>query len=239
MRSNRKKIPSEELLPDKSLKMGEHDSVNCGDITVSKWKDRGKKCVVVASTMNKMTDKSTVQRMTKEGVKVTVECPASIDECNKNMGGVDLFDQLLSCYNVSWKSRRWWLKIFYYLFDASVVNSYILYRTASQQIKVKPKSHLVFRSILANQLIGDLTRRSSVGSWRIVGKNKMKKVDGRAVSVENSVRLLNVGEHLPNKTSSRRCAMCSTEKKPKRSNIECVACKLALCIPCFGPFHNK
>jgi len=38
---------------------------------------------------------------------------------NKYMGGVD---QLLECYNIIWKSRRWWIKLFYYFCDATIVN---------------------------------------------------------------------------------------------------------------------
>lgn len=241
VRTNRKNFPTELLVADKQLKAAESDSVGTTFLTVSKWKDRGKKSVVVATTIHSVSDMSTVKRMTKEGVRVTVNCPKSIDDYNQHMGGVDLFDQLHSCYNIAWKSRRWWLKFFYYFVDATIVNSYILYKSgfAQQQPNNKPKSHLIFRSILANQLIGDFSSRKKQGSWLVVGKNKMKKLDGRAVVVENTIRLMNVGDHLPTHTTSRRCARCSTEKKPKRSNVECTKCKVALCIPCFSLFHNR
>lgn len=41
------------------------------------------------------------------------------------MRGVDHFDQYHSAYNTSWKSRRWWIKILYYLLDAAIVNVFI------------------------------------------------------------------------------------------------------------------
>lgn len=44
MRTNRKHFPREELVRDKDLQAGEPDSVGDSNITVSKWKDRGKKC---------------------------------------------------------------------------------------------------------------------------------------------------------------------------------------------------
>jgi hypothetical protein len=182
MRSNRKNFPNELLVVDKKIEQGDSDTVGTSSITVRQWKDNGKKCVLVVSTMHSVTEMSTVQRMTKEGVKVTVHCPKSIDDYNQNMGGVDLFDQLHSCYNISWKSRKWWLKLFYYLIDASVVNSYILYKTGAST-KFKPKSHLVFRSVLANQLIGNFTTRKSQGSWLIIRKNEMKKIDGRSINI--------------------------------------------------------
>lgn len=238
MRTNRKHFPREECVRDKDLQAGESDSVGDSNITVSKWKDRGKKCVVIAGTMTKITDRTTVKRMTKEGSRVDIACPQSIANYNKNMGGVDLFDQLHSNYSIAWKSRRWWLKLLFYFIDASIVNAYILYKIHVQPNRT-PKTHLIFRSILANQLIGDFSTRQARGAWLVIGKNKLKKLEGRTVTVENTQRLSNVGEHLPTKTTSRRCALCSTDKKPKRSNVACLKCEVALCIPCFAPFHNK
>lgn len=51
------------LTPDKSLKQVDSDTVGTSYITVSKWKDRGKKCVSVVSTMHSVTEKSTAERM--------------------------------------------------------------------------------------------------------------------------------------------------------------------------------
>lgn len=42
--------------------------------------------------------------------------------------GGDKFDQLMAAYNISWKSRRWWLKIFYYMLDCCIVNSFVCYK---------------------------------------------------------------------------------------------------------------
>ncbi|KAK9708040.1 Transposase IS4 [Popillia japonica] len=90
MRSDRKHFPKEELLPDKRLR-------------------GGVKAVLIDSTQLSILEQSTVERMTNDGTKKTVGCPKRIADYNTNMGGVDLFDQLRSCYNISWKSRRWWV----------------------------------------------------------------------------------------------------------------------------------
>lgn len=48
---------------------------------------------------------------------------------NKHKGGFDHFNQivlLIALYFM--KSRRWWIKICYYLLDATVVKSYVLYK---------------------------------------------------------------------------------------------------------------
>ncbi|XP_045474894.1 piggyBac transposable element-derived protein 4-like [Harmonia axyridis] len=70
-RTNRKFYPKDNLLHDKQLKLGESDFVvdeNTG-ISVCKWHDRGKKCVVVISSLHDPSIKVDVDRTNKEGKK--------------------------------------------------------------------------------------------------------------------------------------------------------------------------
>lgn len=152
------------------------------------------------------------------------------------MGGVDLFDQNMASYSLSWKSRRWWMKIFYYLVNAWVVNSYLSYKTSITNCK--KMTHLQFRSQLANELMNTYSSRKRPGAPVICGKNKLKKLGGRTISVENVQRKANVGDHLPTKAKPRRCAYCSTKETVKRSKIVCRSCNVALCLECFVPFHE-
>jgi hypothetical protein len=76
---------------------------------------RSTKCVSVASTIHNPSESSTASRRNNKGKKVSVQCPKMISCYNKYMGGVDLFDQYMSFYNINHKSRRWWMKIFLYL----------------------------------------------------------------------------------------------------------------------------
>jgi hypothetical protein len=43
------------------------------------------------------------------------------------MGGVDISDQYISSYNFIRKSKKWWRKMFFWLLEVAVVNSFILY----------------------------------------------------------------------------------------------------------------
>lgn len=221
--------------------MGESDAVMAGDVGVAKWKDRGKKCVCVISSMHNAQDKSTVLRTNKEGKREPVSCPTSVKDYNIYMGGVDRFDQLHSQYNIAWKSRRWWLKIFYYCIDACIVNSYTVYKNTMKNChpNTKPLSQLKFRSNLASELIGSYCGRKKKGPATHTGKaRKRNNPDGRH-TIENATRLTNVGDHLPAKGPTfRRCANCSTSKQQKRSTTVCIQCDVALCIECFIPFHR-
>lgn len=224
MRQNRKHFPKHFLCADKELSQGQSDSVASGDISVYKWKDRGVKCVTVASNSHDYTEKSQVLRRNKTGQRDSIPCPKSIADYNRYMGGVDLFDQYHANYSISWKSRRWWIKIFYYLVDATIVNSYILYKETlkNKNASAKPLSALQFRSELANELIGTFIQRKTPGP----------------PSKKSSI--LNVSAHLPIKGTYRRCVLCaSSKKKQTRSNIICQTCNVALCKNCFAPYHKN
>lgn len=51
------------------------------------------------------------------------------------MGAVDRFVQYMSAYSVSQKSRRWWVKLFYYMLDNTIVNTFLLYKESCNAVK--------------------------------------------------------------------------------------------------------
>lgn len=220
--ANRKHYPKDKLKDDNNLETGDFDSVMDGSISVTKWRDRGKKCVLMASNMHNPADLTSVSRTNKEGRKEDIRCPKSIADYNKYMGGVHRFDQLLATYTVSWKSRRWWMKLFYYLLNAAIVNSYIVYRETAKKL-LKPKdilTHLEFRSKLADELINNFCSR----------KRDASCTDPPCFS---SVPV----PHYPIKSKYRRCAYCSTRATQVRSRIACDVCNVCCCLQCFKPYH--
>ena len=52
--------------------------------------------------------------------------PQAVNEYNKYMLGVDHMEQQLSYYQFTHKSVRWWRKVFFWMLDVAVVNSYLL-----------------------------------------------------------------------------------------------------------------
>ncbi|XP_015379091.1 PREDICTED: uncharacterized protein LOC107173177 [Diuraphis noxia] len=88
-RKNRKFYPKDILQSDKSIKKGDFDFVQSGDITVTKWKDRGKNPVIVVSNMHDGSKKINVLRTNSIGSRDSVPCTASISDYNMYMGGVD------------------------------------------------------------------------------------------------------------------------------------------------------
>lgn len=245
---NRKYFPKHSLQIDRKLKLGESDYAMDNDISVVKWKDRGTKSVMLASNMHNPSVQTQVSRTNKKGVKEMISCPQVVADYNAYMGGVDRFDQLLSSYSISWKSRRWWVKLFYYVLDSAVVNSFILYSETmklSSTKGTKPMSHLNFRNMLANELIDNYcskkTRGPKASPKVVISKAKFSRKSTSCTGNVKSyvMQLGDVGSHMPAESTPRRCAHCSTKKNPKRSRVVCKKCNVALCINCFEPFHKS
>ena len=79
---------------------------------------------------------------------------------NRYMGGVDS-DQLRGYYNCKVKSRKFYKYIFYFLFDVSITNAFILYKNfcSSPTFNTIKK----FRLQLVSELIGEYTTRRRAG----------------------------------------------------------------------------
>lgn len=116
-----------------------------------------------------------------------------------------------------------------------------MHTTGAKLNKIRPLNQLLYRSTLANELIGQFSSRKTVVSNKNIPSTKRKPKetgDGRIILPGNNSRLQNVGKHLPIAGKYNRCRLCSTKKDVKRSKIHCNECKCALCLECFMPFHS-
>lgn len=226
-------FPASLLKQDKLLGFGEFDFATSNYMCLVKWKDSGSKTVCVVSTMDDPSETVRVSRTNSVGRKESINCPAPVATYNRYMGGVDLYHQQLAKYSIQWQSKRWWLKIFYYFIDAAIVNAYILYKLEMRKNNKKPLHYLIFRSQLADELIGDFMGRKKVKPKVVVTKKKFGSKNQMVVDLSE--------EHLAIKVeSARRCANCSTSSKPRRSTLVCKTCNVALCkFPCFNDFHSE
>lgn len=101
------------------------------DVAFTVWKDT-KEVLLLTTTFHPKVEITSVQRTQKNGTREAVHCPRVMKEYTKRMGGVDRFDQVKGTYAVGRRSKRWWLRIFYFLVDASLTNSFILYSLTSR-----------------------------------------------------------------------------------------------------------
>ena len=138
------------------------------------------------------------------------------------MGGVDLFDAQRKTYSCSRKSKKWWLRLFYFLVDASVTNAYILYKETPG---TKPLTLKEFLLQLREYLIGCSNSRK------------------RSYSAQDpppAVRLCD--RHFPDRLAKpQQCQICPERR---RSTFCCKSCSpnkpIPLCpMECLRIYHTK
>lgn len=147
---------------------------------------------------------------------------------NEFMGGVDLSDQLGTCYEVDRKSNKWWKKVFYRLLMTSIVNAHVVH----QDVTERRRPLLPFLVAVAESLLTFGNASKEVNKQRHSSSETMS-------SSSSTARLFNVGNHFPIEGKTRRrCAWCAKIKKEARSKIVCTSCNVALCKNCFQPYHT-
>ena len=194
IQQNRKGLPDTLT---KKLKIKKHEVAayrKHDKMLAQAWKD--KRNVVMLSTWHN----NSMQNM-RRNVKNNVEQfrkPVVICDYNKHMGGVDVSDQYISSYSFIRKSKKWWRKMFFWLLEVAVVNSFILYNL-SAVANQKPKlSHKKYRLELMKALVGDV-------------RNREGKKRGRP-STSDQEEWLNNKPHFiyaNEKRNSKDCAVCS------------------------------
>lgn len=211
LRKNRKRNPKSVVT--KKLKKGETIFRRSGSVLVQKWKD--KREVLVISSRHKATMEETTN---KRGIKKMK--PSAIADYNRHMSGIDRGDQMLAYYSTPRKSVRWYLKLFFHVFDISLWNSCWLYN----RVHNNKKSYLQFRDDIAEALL------------QYVGNSSNSRPSTNSLS-----------QHFPIKLQKRiRCRVCSAKKKRSATSYACEICKdsgeyFGLCIDnCFKEYHvNK
>ena len=185
---------------------------------------------------------TTVRRRNPDGTATNVPCPPLLPDYQQYMRGVDRGDQLIGCYNIGRRSKKWWKIIFSYIIECSLVNAYILERYAEPLLYRpsctgrKKRDFLSFRLDIAEQLIGT---------------HNLQQRSGRQPQHDSltSPRLDPNRRHLPVQVESKaRCVVCSAIQSstgtPNRheSRIQCSFRKVHLCVQidrnCFQKYHT-
>ena len=68
--------------------------------------------------------------------------PNVILQYNRYMLGVDKLDQMMCYYSFIHKSVKWWRKVFIWILELTVVNTYIIYQHTDKTKKCSPGIHM-------------------------------------------------------------------------------------------------
>ena len=209
-----------------------------GQTAFVKWKDT--KVVCVISSFYPASGRDFVERgrgklVGGRYVKDRVNIPPPMKGYNANMGGVDLSDQLLKCYEIIRKSKKWWKTLFLHFIDVGIVNSFIIHKSIGGQL-----SHKMFRVNLAKALIvaSEMQVNPSPGPGR--PRKSAVRADHCPIAISN--------EGLDNKTTKaslgrKNCKLCyDLERKQMKTPWQCSACSIPLCLQldrnCFQKWHT-
>lgn len=224
LRSNRLYFPEDmKSLAKKGLKnRGDSTTRQAGNLVVTVWQDN--KPVSILSTNAQAATPQTVERRQKDGSRKEVSCPEAIVLYNKYMGGVDQGDQNRGYYHVRLKSRKMYKYIFWFLFDVTVTNTFILSQFAPSSRKRLPLKDV--RVQLARELIGDYYGRKQLGR-------------PRTLPPPTTSEKRQLPQHFPCKAAKGRCRKCHSHY----TTWYCAECGLRFChtgtadTDCFIGYH--
>jgi hypothetical protein len=103
-------------------------------------------------------------------------------EYEEFMRGIDMTDHYRGLYTIQLRCHKWWIKVYAFVFDQSLVNMLIMYRERCLEIGQKPLSHMKFNIAVADHLVAPqvAARQLSRAPKKVV--NAPKKVHSPHVS---------------------------------------------------------
>ena len=122
------------------------------------------------------------------------------------MGGVDVADmRRLHCNSTVMGQNRWWLKLFFYLLDASTSNAVVSYNEAMTG-KQAPYNIADYKAKLVESLVG----------------GKLKEATDTSGTAEHVMILVQNGEQ-------RKCCYCTIVGVQLRTQFICEGCGVPYC----------
>lgn len=171
---NRLRGAQNVLAPESTFKKeqrGSYDMVSGGGIAVVQWLDS--KTVTLASNTLSAEPITMCKRFSKARRKdVQVQQPKIVKSYNKNMGGVDLLNQMICCYRTRIRIRKWYWKIFTWCLDLACANAF-----HAMAFKRKRMPYLSFRRSIVQSLLSEnvkICKRSLIGREHIVQRSKQR-----------------------------------------------------------------
>ena len=186
------------------LQKGQHRSVIVSPgVQCLVWRDR--KTIPFINTTCEPSKQTIVMRKKKDGSRIIVSCPQSVQLYNSYMGGVDVADQLRKAYSKR-KSKKWWLPVFYFLVDVSVVNSYILHHETPHTPKPILKEFIL--ELSTELMSSHCSRKCSAQS-----------------SLDVPLSACLCGRHFPSRNGKLgQCRICSKDGIRRRVVYCCLEC---------------
>ena len=122
----------------------EHEMDSNGvPVTAIKWYNNRAVCLAfffVSSAPIEYARK--YDRKIKDHVDVPV--PHIVRTYNEHMDGVDLHDQMLSYYRMSFRSKKYYMRLIFHMIDMTVANCWLLYRRAADKARYQLENKILY-----------------------------------------------------------------------------------------------
>ena len=129
------------------------------------------------------------------------------------------------------KTAKWWRKMFFWLFEVAIVNSFILYNVQRKEKGLRIVTHKKYRKNLVIQLVENVQNKSSRKRGRNFDAESIKCLSGRHFVAK-----------IPN-GRTKDCAVCSDKKvKRKETVYHCETCERKPGLhpdKCFKKYHTE
>ena len=227
IRSSRKFVPKSILFTSSEVKQLPRGTNRCvvnesHNILAVGWIDN--KAVHFISTAD-TTDTSTVLHRIKDK-KVEVPAPIAVKMYNKYMGGVDRHDQLRTLFALGkkLKFRKYYVKLFLFLFDVGMTNAWIHYSECHPEVKDMYGTRSDFYQSVAEEMVNPNM------DWNAIygGENNTTAPTNNTVLDDNlelprytfptetcmPIHLKNL--QIPLSTKIKVCQICHYEMRPYR-----------------------
>ncbi|KAL2717623.1 piggyBac transposable element-derived protein 4-like [Vespula squamosa] len=225
VRSNKQNMPKN--LAINKLKRGEYLYRTCNGLLALRWKD--KRDDYLLSTKHTMVE---LTEVTRKQHKKTLK-PNCVIEYKKGMAGIKLQKQMLACFPIMRKFIKGYRKLFFYMSDMALFNTYIMKKKIYDQGK---QTYVDYRiniaeAILQHVQLPDYTRR---------GTSSLGITPLRLQAQYWSHFPKHIDATPKRKHPSKTCEVCYKQNKRSATTWECTKCKIALHLPeCFVKYGKE
>lgn len=225
--TNRTGLPIGLKAKQRAMKKGDIFSYRQGNTLVLSWKD--KRPVTMLSTKSTGSKEETTNVPSKWPNLPPTPKPNVVLDYTKHMGAVDRSDHFVSSYQFMRKTKKWYRKMFFWLLEVSIINSYLLYKDTQTKYNKKPMTHKQFRCSLVVDLVAE----------KVAARDSSKR---RGRQPQRPVQQRLHGRHfMGKKPKGDKCVVCKKNGLRKETVYYCKTCETTPRLhpdDCFEIFHT-
>lgn len=227
--TNRTGMPPGLKAKGKKMKKGDLLAQRKGPSLVVSWKD--KRPVHMLSTFSKGSRRDMTDVPCRWPNKPPTKKPNVVINYIKNMGGVDRSDHFISSYQFMRRTKKWYRKLFFWLFEVGLINAYLLYKQVQTTANEKPLSHRQFRMSLVKALVAEkvATRPQARKRGRQAQGPPEERLDGKPHFMSRREK------------GSRQCVVCTKNGLRRETIYYCKTCTAQPPLhpdSCFERYHT-